>query len=153
MLEAAQFLWIAPHTKTLLRQHFSAVASAYLIIKLVHGHWGHGVAVGLCPIPMAVLRVNPMTGFRVELRAVLGAAVLTGGHHIHRCRPWRDPSLVWWWVRWWLTTYSPFYQFKNKTTTSKTICTCSFIHTLHFILPSVHLSFTAEKKERNELCF
>lgn len=85
------------------------VASAYLIIKLVHGHGGHGVAVGLCPIPMAVLGVNPMAGFRVELSAVLAVPVLAGGHHIHRPRPRRDPSLVW---RWWrgrgLAMHSPF---------------------------------------------
>lgn len=71
------------------------VASAYLIIKLVHGHGGHGVAVGLCPIPMAVLGVNPMAGFRVELGAVLAVPVLAGGHHVHRPWPRRDPSLVW----------------------------------------------------------
>lgn len=85
------------------------VASAYLIIKLVHGHGGHGVAVGLCPIPMAVLGVNPMAGFRVELGAVLAVPVLTGGHHIHRPRPRRDPSLVWRRRRGWrLAMHSPF---------------------------------------------
>lgn len=70
-------------------------ASAYLIIKLVHGHGGHGVAVGLCPIPMAVLGVNPVAGFRAELCAVLAVPVFTGVHHIHRSWPRRNPSLVW----------------------------------------------------------
>lgn len=149
MLGPGHCLWTAPHTKTLLRQHCSAVASAYLIIKLVHGHWGHGVAVGLCPIPMAVRRVNPVAGFRVELRAVLGAAVLTGGHHIHRRGPWRDPSRVRWWVRWWLTVYSPFFQLKKRV---KTVTfTCCLAHALDLILPPVHLSFTVKNNNGMKL--
>lgn len=92
----------------------STVASAYLIIKLVHGHWGHGVAVGLCPIPMAVLGVNPMAGFRVELRVVLAVPLLTGGHHIHLPGPRRNPSLVWRSRRGWrLAMHSPFCKEPN----------------------------------------
>lgn len=91
-------------------------ASAYLIIKLVHGHGGHGVAVGLCPIPMAVLGVNPVAGFRAELCAVLAVPVFTGVHHIHRSWPRRDPSLVWGRRRRrGLTMHSPFCKWQYNT--------------------------------------
>lgn len=113
--EQPRFLWIDPSrysAVTLKPKCFTTVptvASAYLIIKLVHGHGGHGVAVGLCPIPMAVLGVNPMAGFRVELSAVLAVPVLAGGYHIHRPRPRRDPGLVWGRRRGWrLAMHSPF---------------------------------------------
>lgn len=103
-------LLLASHTKTQQASTVSTAASAYLIIKLVHGHGGHGVAVGLCPIPMAVLGVTPAVGFRVELHAVLAVAVLAQGHHVHRAGPRRNPGLLGWgWRRGGrgLTVYPP----------------------------------------------
>lgn len=93
-------------TKTLSTH--STVSSPYLIIKLVHGQGGHGVAVGLCPIPMAVLGVGPLVGVRAEVQAVLAGAVLIGVHHVHWSRPRGDPGLVWGKGRWGLPMYSPF---------------------------------------------
>ena len=107
------FFWqyLAAALKTQILSNDPTGASAYLIIKLVHGHGGHGVAVGLSPIPMAVLGVNPVAGFRAELQAVLAVAVLTGVHHLHWPRPGGDPHLVRGRRGWrGLALHSPFWE-------------------------------------------